>query len=213
MDVRWQHESLDAANPIAMAENHVTDRALLHFADEVKARFGFLETFGFRCARSEATLVRFESPKLAVSIFHGRQSYEISLEIENAQGSETHSFSEILRFVHNERAEQYRDYATHTVEGVAEGVRQLAELFQKCVNAGILGDSELFSRLKLQREEWARNYALETQLEQVRKKSESAWAEKNFEKVVQVLAPLQEHLNPSDLKKLEYAKKHSNAAS
>ena len=192
-----------------MAENQTTNRALLRFADEVKKHFAFLETFGFRCARSEATLVRFESPKLAISVFHGRKSYEISLEIESAQGSETYSFSEILRLVHDDRAEQYRDYATHIVEGVAEGVRQLAELFRKCVDAGIFNDSELFSRLKLQREDSARNYALETQLEQARKKSESAWAEKDFEKVVQALAPLQEHLNPSDLKKLEYARKQT----
>ncbi len=169
-----------------MTENQITDRALLRFADEVKARFAFLETLGFQCVRSEATLVRFESPKLAVSVFHGRQSYEISLEIEDARGSEPHSFSEILRLVHNERAEQYRDYATRTVEGVVEGVRQLAELFRKCVDAGIFDDSELFSRLKLQREEWARNCSLETQLEQAHKKSESAWAEKNFWKVVRI---------------------------
>ena len=122
------------------------------------------------------------------------------------------SFSEILRLVDNERAEQYRDYATHTVEGVAKGVRQLAELFRECIGAGILNDSGFFPRLKLQRDEWAGNYALETQLERARKISESAWAEKNFEKVVRILAPFQEHLNPSDLKKLEYAKKQSNAS-
>jgi len=195
-----------------MASECVTDRSLLRFADEVKARFAFLETLGFRCVRSEATWVRFEISKLVISVYHDQQSYEISLAIESVRGSDSYSFSEILRLVHNERAEQYRDYATHTVEGVAEGVRQLVELFRECLDAGILNDSELFLRLKLQREEWARKYALETQLEQALKKSESAWAEKDFGKVVRVLAPLQEHLSPSDLKKLEYAKKHPNAS-
>lgn len=190
-----------------MNTEHITDRSLLRFADEVKTHFAFLDSKGFRCVRSEATLVQFDSAEVAISIHHGRQSYEISLQIENVRGSDSYSFSEILRLVHNERAEQYRDYATHTVEGVAEGVRQLAELFRECVDAGILDDSELFSHLKLQRGEWARNYALETQLEQARRKCESAWTEKNFGKVIEVLTPFQEHLNPSDLKKLEYAKK------
>lgn len=190
-----------------MNTNHIADRSLLRFTEEVKAHFAFLEAKGFRCTRSEATLVRFESAELAIDIYHDRQSYEISLQIENVRGSDSYSLSEILRLVYNEPAEQYRDYATHTVEGVAEGVRQLAELFRKCVDTGILNDSELFSSLKLQRDEWAKSYALETQLEQARRKSESVWAERNFGKVIEVLAPFQEHLNPSDLKKLEYAKK------
>jgi hypothetical protein len=190
-----------------MDAERVTNRSLLRFVEEVKVHFAFLDALGFRCTHAEVTFVRFESSELAINIYHSQQSYEISLQIENARGSDSYSFSEILRLIHNERVEQYRDYAAHTVKGVAKGVRQLAELFRKCVDAGILSEGNLFSCLKLQREEWARKYALETQLEQARKKSESAWAEKDFRKVVQALAPLQEHLNSSDLKKLEYARK------
>jgi len=193
-----------------MDHEYVTDRSLLRFADEVKSRFAFLNTMGFHCVRSEETLVSFESSKLVINIYHEKLSYEISSVIERIEKPDSYSFSEILRLVNSEEAEQYRDYAAHTVKGVAEGIRQLSELFRKCVNAGILNDSELFSSLKLQRKNWARNYALETQLEQARKKSKLAWAEKNFVNVVLALAPFQEHLNPSDLKKLEYAKKHLN---
>lgn len=197
---------------MSMDAKHDIARSLLRFADEVKEHFAFLEALGFRCVRSEATLVRFESSKLVITIYHEKFSYEISSAIESVRGSDAYSFFETLCLVKGEQTEQYRDYATHTVEGVAEGVRQLAELLRKCVDVGILNDSELFSRLKLQREEWARIYALDTQLEQARKKSESAWAKKDFRKVVQALVPLQEHLNPTDLKRLEYAKKHYNAS-
>ena len=98
------------------------------------------------------------------------------------------------------------------MEGVAEGVRQLAALFQKCLHAAIFNRSELFSRLKLQRAECARLYALVTQLEQARRRSESAWSEKDFSKLVEMLAPVQENLNPTELKKLEYAKKQIAAS-
>jgi hypothetical protein len=195
-----------------MDAKHDIDRSLLRFADEVKEHFAFLEALGFRCVRSEATLVRFESSKLTITVYHEKFSYEISSAIESVRGSHAYSFFETLCLVKGEQIEHYRDYATRTVEGVAEGVRQLAELLRKCVDSGILNDSELFSRLKLQREEWVRNYALDTQLEQARKNSESAWAKKDFQRVVQALAPLQEHLNPTDLKRLEYAKKHYNAS-
>ena len=194
-----------------MDSQYITDRSLLRFSDEVKIRFAFLELLGFRCESSEATMVRFESPRLAINVYHEKLSYEISSAIESAGGADTYSFSEILRLVHGERMEQYRDYASHTVEGVAEGVRQLADLYRKCFDTGILNDSQLFPLLEQQRQDWSKNYALETQLRLALKKSEFAWKEINFGEVVQALAPLQEHLNHSDLKKLEYAKKHSKS--
>lgn len=190
-----------------MNTEYNNDRVLLRFAEEVITHFAFLETKGFRCLSSEATLVQYGSGDVRINIHHGRQSYEISLHIENMLVSNSYSFSELLRLIDNERGEQYRDYAAQTVQGVAEGVRQLADLLRECVDAGILDDIELFCRLKLQRDEWAKNYALETQLEQVRSKAESAWTEKNFGKVIEVLTPFQEHLTPSDLKRLGYAKK------
>jgi len=85
-----------------MASEFIADRSLLRFAEEVKARFVFLETLGFRCVRSEAILVRFESSKLAISVYHDRQSYEISSAIESVRGSDAYSFSEILRLVNGE---------------------------------------------------------------------------------------------------------------
>lgn len=189
--------------------NHVTDRSLLRFPEEVKRQFAFLEALGFRCVRAEPTLVRYESPAIGINIHQGRKSYEIGLEIEPMQmPTESYPFSAILRLVDAKRGESYRNYAAQTVEGVAEGVRQLAGLLHECTDAGILKDQQLFPRLKLQRGEWSRNYALEVELRQARNKLESAWAKKDFQKVVQILSPLEEHLHPAELKKLEYAKKH-----
>jgi hypothetical protein len=193
-----------------MDSQYIIDRGLLRFADEVKIQFAFLESLGFRCVRSEITLVRFESLDIAICVYHEKLSYEIGSTIESLVGTDTYSFSEILRLVHSERAEKYRDYATHTVEGVAKGVSELAELFQRYVDTRILNDTKFFPDLKQQRDEWARSYAVETQLVQARKKSDISWKEGDFGKVVQILIPLREHLNPSDSKKLEYALKHSN---
>lgn len=189
-------------------DHTIEERSPLRFPEEVKAHFSFLESKGFQCTHSETTLVRFYSSKLSIVIYYGRQSYEIGLRIEEGRGSVSYSFSEVLRLFQSGRSEHYRDYAAHTVEGVAKGVQRLSELFLKCIDAGILDDTELFSRLKQQRDEWAQNYAFETELEQIRRKFEPAWAKKNFSKVVELLAPFQEHLNSSELKKLEYAKKH-----
>lgn len=196
-----------------MAGDYVTDRSILRFAEEVTTRFAFLETLSFHCVRSEATLVRFESSAFAVNVYHGRRSYEIGLEIESTRSlTETYSIPEILRLVDKKEADQYSYYASHTPQGVAEGVRLLAELFQRCVAVGILEDNQIFSRLESQRKDIAAEYALQVELRQAQRRIEAAWSEKDFRQVVKILAPLQEHLNPAELKKLEYARKHLNSS-
>jgi hypothetical protein len=189
-----------------MSIENINNRAFLHFSDEVKLHFAFLKVLGFTCVHFDETYVRFESQNLAINICHGRQSYEISLEVESLITSERYSYEAILRLIDRDQAKQYRNYATHTVEGVAEGISQLSYLFRKCINTGILNDITLFSHLKTQRSELAKSYAREIQLEHAYKKSEAAWAEKDFKSVVQALVPLKENLNLTDVKKLEYAK-------
>jgi hypothetical protein len=165
------------------------------------------EALGFRCVRSEATFVRFESRAVSINVYHGRQSYEIGLEIEFASAREAYSFSELLRLVDPEQAERYRNYATHTVQGVAEGVGQLADLFHRCIDAGILDDSQLVPHLKLQREELSRNYAFKTQLQQARRISEAAWRKRNYADVVKALKPFRAALTPSEVRKLELGRR------
>jgi hypothetical protein len=191
-----------------MGTERVTDRSLLRFAEEVKDRFSFLEALGFRCVRSEATLVRFESPRVSINTYHGRRSFEIGLDVEPmAPSTHAYSISEILRLVDPEQAEHYRNYATHTAQGVAEGVRQLAGLFHHCIAAGILDDNRLFSHLKLQEEELAAKYAHEVELRQARRKSEAAWRTKDYAAVVEALKPLRAALTATEVGKLEFAEK------
>lgn len=191
-----------------MSTERVTDRSLLRFAEEVKDHFSILETLGFRCTRSELTFVRFESPWMRIHVYHGRRSFEIGLEIESALSpTDAYSISEILRLVDPKQAEHYRNYATHTAQGVAKGVRQLAELFQRCIAAGYLDDNQLFSRLKVQREELGKQYALETQLVQARRKAEAAWRAKDYAAVVKALKPLRAALTATEIGKLEFAEK------
>lgn len=190
---------------MTMSTERVTDRSVLRFAEEVKDRFSFLETLGFRHVHSEPTFVRFESPRANVNVYHGRRSFEIGLEIESA--TDAYSFSEILRSVDREQGEQYRDYATHTAQGVAEGVAKLAGLFQRCIASGILNDKQLFARLKVQRKEIAAKYALEVELRQARRAAEAAWHKKDYAAVVAALKPLRAALTATEVGKLEFAEK------
>lgn len=183
-----------------------TDRSPLRFAEQVKRHFVFLEVRGFRCVLSETTLVRYESSRLAINIYHGRQSYEINLEIERPRITHAYTFGDILRLV-GDGGMPYQVYATNTSKGVAQGVSQLAKRFRTCIDTGILDESDLFKRLKLKQDEWLRNYALDIQLEHARTQSSDAWTKKDFVQVVKILSPLQEHLAPRETRRLQYAKK------
>jgi hypothetical protein len=184
-----------------MAADNINDRSFLRFPEEVIKRFIFLEALGFRRMNTKPTLVRYESSVIGINVYQGRQSYEIGLEIESLRKpTESYSFSKILRLVDTQRAESYRKFAAHTVEGVAHGVEQLAELLHECTDKGALNSKQLFSRLKLQRADLTRNYALSVQLRQAREKAEVACARKEFGNLVKILSPFQEHLNPVELK-------------
>jgi hypothetical protein len=194
---------LDAARLKIMATERITNRSALRFAEEVKDCFSFLETLGFRRVLSDATFVRFESPRANLNIYHGRRSFEIGLEIESR--SDAYSFSEILRLLDQEQGEQYRNYAAQTAQGVADGVRKLADLLRRSLATGILDDKQLFARLEVQRKKLANNYARETQLEQARRKSEAAWRKKDYMRVVNALKPLRAALTATEAAKLKFA--------
>jgi hypothetical protein len=177
---------------------------------EVLNQFSFLKDLGFADVRSEATFVRYESSSMAINVYHGRLSYEIGLELESLREPiETYQFSALLRLLSAQRAKDYRVFASRTVDGVTEGVQRLAVLFRECVGAGNLNDPQLFAQLKMHRDEWSRKYALEVQLAHAHGALETAWAKKDFGKVVQILHPLREHLSGSDIKKLVYATKQA----
>lgn len=56
-------------------------RSRLGFAAAVSEEFGFLPGLGFRVAERTDTLVRYETGRRFVRVFHGRGSYELGVEI------------------------------------------------------------------------------------------------------------------------------------
>jgi hypothetical protein len=190
-----------------MVEDALNDRSRLRFADQVKTHFRFLNDHGFRLVSTSETLLRYESPVLAINIYHGRQSFEIDLELEFPKARATYSFSELL-FLFNRDAERPRKFASSTPEGTAEGVRTLAALFKACVLADLLGDPRLPDRLEAQCQRRSREYDMAVQLEQVRAKLDRAWKRKDLTKVVNLLDPFEAHLSRTEREKLEYARRH-----
>ena len=119
--------------------------------------------------------------------------------------NERYPFAMILRIVDPKLAETYRNWATDTREGVAEGVRRLAGDFRRCGDADVLQSPQLFSSLRQQRGDLSERMATNLRLRQVRAETETAWRRKDFAKVVAMLSPLEKELSPAELRKFKYS--------
>jgi len=190
--------------------DHVPERAYLRFAEEVKVQFRFLLKLGFTFIRSEASFVRFESPDLAVNIYHGRLSYEIGLEIEfKGEINSCFGISRLLRLINYELYLRYRQFATRSEEGVVTGVRQLSEMFRYCIDMGILDNKrQLLSRLREFQAIAGHEMAVKYNLPGIRSEAATAWRNKDFRLFIDLLTPYKDDLTLVEIKKMEYASRH-----
>ena len=186
------------------------DRQSLHFPEAVERHFAFLGVHGFERDQKQTTVVRFQSKDIFVTVYHGRRSFDVSLEIgRHGAGFDEkfYSISEIIRLVEPNKVDEYRNYSARTAEGVAQAVQGLAVLFRRYVDNGLLSDSRLFRQLQENRKMWAKGYSKEVNLKQARRQLDTVWHAKNYAKIVESLEPLRSDLSPTELKKLNYAKK------
>lgn len=191
-----------------MSNNDFSDRSNLKFPEEVEAQFSFLKELGFRVLETGATFVRLESTRIGVNIFHGRRSFEIGLEVTSlAKPAETFYFSTLLALCSKKDSDEYKPYATHTREGVAEGVRLLANQFRSCVARGILEDKDIFTKLRDEQEKQTDAYWAEFKLGASRGRAQDAWYRKDFRALMQELELHIDKLTLSEVKMLKYAKR------
>lgn len=174
--------------------------------------FGFLESkYGYQCVESGPWRVTYRSSKVLVSaIFDGNRSYELGCEIgrtDNYAGSGEVPFNlgELLRCEGEVDAQSSAQVTT--AESLAKYAKHLASLLEKYGHPFLLGDDAAFGRLASLRNRECADYATGKRLQQARAKLEDAWRSKKYVQIVELLSPLQEWLEPSEVKKLQYARK------
>lgn len=187
-------------------------RTHLGFAEEVQNAFGFLvRELNYRCVAREPTFVRYESDQVFVNVYHGRASYELGVEIGrlDSPGEAQHGYTlaELMRLVDPESEAGYRYVTARTAGLVEQGVAHLSELFRRYAGAALQGEADTFAQLHEQRRRWNHEYANEVMLSQVRPQAEEAFRRKDYAEALKLFESIREGLTPSELKKLEYARK------
>jgi hypothetical protein len=188
-----------------------TKRAALGFVDKTRSAFGFLKEFGFREIGAEESIVRYATDRVFLNVYHGRSSYELGIEL-GAMGDATeasgHSMSALIRLQNPEQAARFRNaIATNPIE-VETAVMNLAKLVDTYGGQALRGDPVVFATLDRQRKEWAAEYAADVAYAQVQTAADEAFRRHDYTEAARLYVQVQGKLTPTELKKLEYAKKH-----
>lgn len=177
------------------------DRSQLRFEEAVLSAFAFLTApaYGFKCAASEVTLVRYESATAFVNIYHGRSSHEIGCEIgliperdgialghqsEGEHPEEGFTIWEIARLEGVPGIDDRTFLQASTAERVEQLVPQLAQLVRTYASRAIRGDLAYNTSLREARTNWFENYMTDSRLERARADVARAWQTKNYAEVV-----------------------------
>jgi predicted P-loop ATPase len=182
----------------------------LKFLRKTRELFVFLKKLGFYEVKSSTTLVCYKKGTIEVDIYHGRQSYEIGAGVTIS--GMRYSISEIIRVSVPERFKQFRYAMATTPESVTKALEEISSLMQRFGKAALTGDPEFIATLTTQREQWSKEYALEVLAEQLRPKASEAFQKKDYSTAAEIYTNIRESLSPTELKKLNYAIKHSNTA-
>ena len=211
LDIQSTDELLDASGVVIMATSDDVgrERTRLNFANAVSEKFAFLKDSGFSEVESLPTLVRYRNrgSDVEVSIYHGRQSFEIGFEL--FRHGARYSISELIRVADVEAAERYRNCSATTPGGVATCLTQLEELVRKYCERALSADLSFFATLEEQRKSWADEYALDVLTEQLRPKAEAAFRQGNYRQAADLYERIRPRLSAAELKKLALAKERA----
>lgn len=193
-------------------ERPLIGREHLGFLRAAKAAFQFLEGYGFRIAREETTLLAYHGPLGSITIFHGRSSYEIGIELRsgNIDDDNFYHVGTLIALTDSEESVKYYHPAASTPESVQRFVNGQAQILRTYGQRIFSGDVTIWAELEKAQRERSREYWAEMNFKGVAEKADEAFRERRYDEVVRVLSEFESRLTSSQKKKLEYARTHSS---
>lgn len=182
-------------------------RTRFGFVEIVRQKFAFLTDFGFSEADAEPTIVRYRSGDLGLNVYHGRQSYEVGVQV--GHGDEQFSMSELIRVIDPGCADEYRNPAATTSTALESGVEWVAGLVRRYGERALRNEPEFFGALRSQRESWADSYALDVLVNQTRPKAQKAFREGRYQEAAELYEKIASRLTHVEQAKLAAARKRS----
>lgn len=178
----------------------------LGFTTFVLREFAFLLRLGFSVVREESTLVRFESKRIFVNIYHGRSSHVIGVELGRIQQGDMYSLHELLAAVSPADVDQARFQASNLGELERCLSRVAVTIKEKC-HALLVSDEAAFVELNSVVAPMRQTATMHAQFGAILTRADRAWEEKEWPAALSLYERAEAGLSDSQRRRLEYLRK------
>ena len=183
------------------------------FVKEILSAFDFLASdYGFRCVAATPVHIRYESKHVFVNIYRDPVSYEIEVEIGRRSLflsiERGYTLDEIVDSLGIREKEGYCFIQASTPERLRSLVPLLAKWTKQYAPEMLKGRLPAFLRALISRERRSDDEWKRMELGSIRARADNAWHQKDYREVIKQYSSIgRGELTPSEVKKLEYAKK------
>lgn len=183
------------------------------FVRRVRAHFMYLEAnYGFKVSKIEhandSGIVRYESEAVYVNVYYGSPDFEVNMNFgrkvldEPPQGYSFYQGDLILL----ESCSSWQ-WKTNYADKQTRFIAEYARLLQECGRSCLLGDSVIYSKMKLKRDTAVSEWVENEKVTQIRGEAQKAWNEKQYGLVVILYRKMIDKLTEVEQKRLDYAEK------
>ena len=183
----------------------MNDHNSLGFLEYVQKAFIFLKLeYDFLCTNQSETNIRFEGNGVFVSIYFGRQSYEIGLEIGLIEDRLTNGYGlgSLISYHRQNKDKQFRFSIAKTREQVNFSVNDLAKLLKECGKKALRGDKNVYRQLKSD----ANAYWEDIRTSKIRIDAAKSFSKGDYKTSISLYEKISNNLSPSENKKIKIAK-------
>lgn len=182
----------------------------LGFSEVAKQSFAFLLEYGFALIEEVSSSVRYTSPVVSALVYQERYSKEMYLRLSLLNTAYVADLSEIADYANAPEANAFHErntFTASTADDIRKLVPEMARLLRNYGELFLNGNVEAYKQVELARDEASAKWSLEMNLREIRAKVDRAWRDQQYKQVAALLAPVRQHIKPSDFKKLEIAER------
>lgn len=161
------------------------------FAQVVRGAFEFLERdHGFRVAREESTLVRYEGGRRFVNVFWGRGSYELGVEVgrwvdlDGKIVEQRFGLDFVVALTSDPESIGFRSFSATDRAGIESFVPQLAGWTRDFVEPALADGDGAFELMSARSAQESERFLQEGRASTLRARAAAAWGAHNFADVV-----------------------------
>jgi hypothetical protein len=179
------------------------------FISLVLRELAFLPQLGFSVVLRESTRVRFESERVFVNVYHGRQSHAVGVELGLTRDGELYNLFEVFSACAPEDLDRAR-YQASDADELERGLRKVAHTMEEKCRLVLEGDESAFVKLREVAEQLRKAATQQAQFGAILSRADQAWDDKDWGAARSLYERAEPTLNSTQRRRLEYMRKKNS---